>query len=215
MSLCLARHVRGVSVEDDLVFLDAEADAYFCLPAIEGVVVDPDGQVHGAPEQLAQALVEAGLAERGRLPTREPASVAPVARTARRILERLEAIDARPTLRRWRALAHAVLVARAGRRRPFAQLIAGPPGRVQTLTPAFLGDLAAYRRLTPWLPIDGACLFRSHMLRAYLRALGHDAAWIFGVSVWPFDAHCWLQVEDAVLDDEAERLSAYCPILVA
>ncbi|AZS21755.1 MULTISPECIES: lasso peptide biosynthesis B2 protein [unclassified Caulobacter] len=214
MSLCLARHVRGVSVEDDLVLLDAEADAYFCLPAIRGVVIDPDGQVHGAPEPLARALVEARLAERGTLPTTEPACVAPVARTARRILEHLETIDARATVRRWRALAHAVLVARAGRYRPFAQLIAGPPAQAQALSPDFLDDLAAYRRLTPWLPIDGACLFRSHMLRAYLRALGHDAAWVFGVSVWPFDAHCWLQVEDAVLDDEAERLSAYHPILV-
>ena len=51
------------------------------------------------------------------------------------------------------------------------------------------------------------------MLAAFLRSLGHRPTWVFGVRTWPFQAHCWLQVEDIALDDEAERLCAFAPIL--
>lgn len=215
MSLTLAPHVHGVTVDDDLVLLSIVDDTYFCLPAIAGLRIEPDGRVLGAPEMLASGLVDAGLAESTPHSSIVRTGAMPVRRTCRRLLEDAGARDAQPTLRRWRALARAVIAARAGQRCPFAQLVAGPAAKAQALTPEFLADVAAYRRIVPWLPIDGACLFRSHMLRTYLRALGHDAAWVFGVSVWPFRAHCWLQVEDVVLDDEAERLSAYRPILVA
>ena len=76
-----------------------------------------------------------------------------------------------------------------------------------------LADVAIWRRLAPWLPMDGVCLFRSGMLLAFLRALGPRPTWVFGVRTWPFQAHCWLQVEDIALDDEAERLCAYAPVL--
>ena len=39
------------------------------------------------------------------------------------------------------------------------------------------------------------------------------AVWVFGVRTWPFSAHCWLQIGDAVLDDDPERVGIYPPIL--
>jgi hypothetical protein len=36
---------------------------------------------------------------------------------------------------------------------------------------------------------------------------------VFGVRTWPFHAHCWLQVEDVVLDDHHERIGAYTPLM--
>lgn len=215
MPLRLAEHVHGVTIEDDLVLLDVHSDAYFCLPNAQGVRIARDGFIDHAPKALAVALVDGGMArvaERANAASR-PTSVA-VTRTARRLIETAEGLDARATPRRWRALLTATRAAVRSRGRPFADLVDGPRGSTQTLAAHMLADIAAYRRLLPWLPIDGACLFRSHMLRTYLRALGHDADWIFGVSVWPFRAHCWLQVGDVALDDEAERLSAYRPILV-
>ena len=47
-----------------------------------------------------------------------------------------------------------------------------------------------------------------------LRRAGQNAAWVFGVRTWPFSAHCWLQIGDAVLDDDPERVSRYTPIMV-
>jgi hypothetical protein len=72
---------------------------------------------------------------------------------------------------------------------------------------------AAFIRLMPWAPYQGACLHRAFLLLFMLRASGADAIWVFGVRTWPFSAHCWLQVGDSVLDDDPERVSLYTPIL--
>lgn len=81
------------------------------------------------------------------------------------------------------------------------------------------GDLEAevlgFQAWLPWAPFQGLCLYRSFILLRHLRRRGHDALWLFGVRTWPFEAHCWLQVGDMVLDDSADRISAYTPILVA
>lgn len=214
MSLCLADHVHGVTIEGDLVLLDANSDAYFCLPNVPDVSIASDGRLSGAPRTLAASLVEAGLAVASppRRAGRDPIGVV---RTARHLIGFTRQGPSPSSPRRWRAILEAVITARRGRGRPFLDLVRSPRPRADMLSQALLDDLSAYRRLTPWLPIDGACLFRSHMLRSYLRALGHDADWVFGVSVWPFRAHCWLQVGDVALDDEAERLAGYRPILVA
>jgi hypothetical protein len=73
----------------------------------------------------------------------------------------------------------------------------------------------AFQAWLPWTPFQGVCLYRSYMLLRRLRADGFEALWMFGVRTWPFEAHCWLQVGDVVLDDTAERIGAYTPILVA
>jgi hypothetical protein len=110
-------------------------------------------------------------------------------------------------------MGEAAMAAARGRRRPFDRLL---PDRLIGAPPPdarLLEDLAIFRRLAPWLPLDGLCLYRSHLLRTYLVALGHSVDWMFGVRTWPFRAHCWLQAGDVALDDEAERVSAYHPIM--
>jgi hypothetical protein len=74
-------------------------------------------------------------------------------------------------------------------------------------------DAQAFDQLMPFVPFQGECLFRSRLLLAYLRTEGRDATWVFGVRTRPFQAHCWLQLGDTVLDDAAERLCGYVPIL--
>lgn len=76
-------------------------------------------------------------------------------------------------------------------------------------------EVLGFQAWLPWAPFQGLCLYRSFMLLRHLRRRGHDALWLFGVRTWPFEAHCWLQVGDMVLDDSADRISAYTPILVA
>jgi hypothetical protein len=53
------------------------------------------------------------------------------------------------------------------------------------------------------------------MLLRLLHAKGLDAHWVFGVRTWPFQAHCWLQCEDLVLDDQPDRVRAFTPIMAA
>jgi hypothetical protein len=104
-------------------------------------------------------------------------------------------------------------------RNDFAQLVAfgrRHQGRSPDLPPspqmrALVGGFQAW---APWLPAPAKCLIRSFVLLRLLRRSGFDARWVFAVRTWPFEAHCWLQVGDLVLDDEVERLVAFHPILV-
>lgn len=215
MKLRLAPGIHAAMVEGDLVLLDVAADAYFCLPAAARDLALRGAELEVDASALAERLCAAGLALPlvAGLGATRPMPPAPT-RTARRLIEAGEARP-RASFHCALALAKAAVRALAGRRLAFEALL--PPGAAfvePSPSPDLLADLALYRGVTPWLPIDGACLFRSHMLRTYLVALGHRVSWVFGVRTWPFSAHCWLQAGDVVLDDEAERLAAYAPILV-
>ncbi len=216
MRLSLTDQVHGVLVEGDLVLLDVAADAYYCLPAGDQSLVLEGRRLDVTPDLLAQALCEAGLAAPLDALADPPSPMGAdwPTRTARAIIEADPAIARRPA--RWRhlsALIRAGLTARRAQRRVFAERLQPRASAIEPLSLTLLADLAIYRRLWPWAPFDGVCLFRSEMLRTYLRCLGHDATWVFAVRTWPFSAHCWLQVGDVALDDEAERLAAYHPIL--
>jgi hypothetical protein len=215
MGLWLAKDVHGVMIDDDAVFLDIATNAYFCLPAIGGVLRLRGRGLEVSAPGLAEDLVASGLASE--VPTDDAVILPPPPRrTARAVIEHLPLEDGgRPRARHWGAAILAGLANARDQHRAFAARLAAAP--VRGAEPAGLGlmaDLAAFRRMAPWLPFDGACLYRSGLLRRYLAILGHRVDWVFGVRTWPFAAHCWLQAGDMALDDEAERLVAYHPILV-
>ena len=210
MRLILAEHVHGALVDGDLVLLDVAADTYFCLPAADHALSLAGRSVRAEPEGLALALCEAGLAAPQTHAEPDALALVAPARTARALLDADPALAQAPT--RWRharALVTALAATRRADQRPFAARLGHAEPVASRCSPALLADLAVFRRVTPWLPIDGLCLFRSQFLRAYLRALGHRSTWTFGVRTWPFRAHCWLQAGDVALDDEAERLVAF------
>lgn len=217
MRLRLTKPVHAVMIDSDLVFLDIEADAYFCLPLPPGAARLESGRLVTDDLLLGQELVGAGLVEEAAADRSEPRwTPSTPSRTARALLETSAKRDARMRTRHVRALFTAIAAGLAARRRTFRQLIDGHATRAgsgEADIERVLCDLAVWRRLAPWLPLDGVCLFRSGMLSAFLTALGHRPTWVFGVRTWPFQAHCWLQVDDVVLDDEAERLCAFTPIL--
>ncbi len=73
---------------------------------------------------------------------------------------------------------------------------------------------ALFARWLPWVPSQGACLYRASFLRRFLAASGLTADWVFGVTTWPFSAHCWLQAGDLLLDDDLDRVATYTPLMV-
>jgi len=210
--LSLAPSAHLAVVDDDVVFLDVASDRYLCVPGgrdllrpspdLSGVAPShPDvGEALRAAGLLTTADVEArSLPGRPRadLPEGEPPSL--TFADARRLLGAV--FDA---LTRYRG-------------RPLSDILAfaaAPGAAAPQADPAEVVRLARlYRQVVVWLPLPRKCLIRSFVLLRFLQRSGLGARWVFGVRTWPFSAHCWLQMGDVVLDDFAERLVGYEPIL--
>ncbi|WP_029416643.1 lasso peptide biosynthesis B2 protein [Brevundimonas bacteroides] len=201
-----APKVHFAQVRSDIVVLDLRTDAYSCL--VDGgawLRIEPDQSLTVASPEYAAALVDAGLAAPGPSPGRRtwtPATraIAPEAPT-RPLLVMLCASRLMASTLTFRSWTLSGLLAPS----------APPRHRSARLVDA----LSAHRAVRPWIPFEGECLQTAYQLRHWLRACGHDPAWVFGVRTWPFAAHCWLQIGDGVVGDRLERVSRYTPILVA
>lgn len=210
MSLYLRSHVHAAVIGDHVVLLDVDGDAYLCLPGAARAFEAGDRHEVAAGATATQ-LLAAGLAQEtatGRPPRRLP----PL--PERTIIHdaRLAPLRPQSLLAAWGACRD---LERAGRTAGLTAYLAlgrsAPP-----LERDSVGVTAAARLfwdMAPWLPIRGQCLQRSAALVSYLRRLGLGAEWVFGVRLWPFAAHCWVQCDDACLNDDVERLQAFTPIL--
>jgi len=203
----LAPGVFLAMVEEDAVVLDLRADAYGCLPGLADRVRLVGHEVDAQPQVLAE-LGELGLLGEAAGPARRALPPPPT--------RELEPDRLRQGLLDSLAFVQSVRAAR--RLGPYAEVhkhVAGlPPSPPRRPDPRRAAALTAtFQRLLPWTPGQGACLYRAFVLLGLLRRAGQDAVWVFGVRTWPFSAHCWLQVGDAVLDDDPERVGAYTPIL--
>lgn len=217
-AFALAPGVHAVAIDGDVVLLNVTADAYFCLPDVgRDLVLDPGRGVLAidAPE-LASELTAAGLVRPA--PPDRPGAVSrlPTPPTD-------SALPRTCGVPRWRDLPEAALclfdlwVHYRGRAFvDIVQLMAVGSGASPDAAPsaALLEVVRGFHRWVPYAPVSGKCLLRSFMLLRLLRRRGHNARWVFGVSTWPFQAHCWLQCGDIVLDDTFERLDPFHPLMV-
>ncbi len=73
--------------------------------------------------------------------------------------------------------------------------------------------IAAFKHLRPIYPRAYLCLFDSLALLEFLASYRIFPRVVFGVVADPFQAHCWLQDGNIVLNDELERVCQYKPIL--
>lgn len=202
----LRRGVFGVVIDDDLALIDLDADDYLCFPggAVSVERQQADNLVLGGPG--TSQMIDAGLTADTRppgmtlptLPTRSVIHESPPPLTWRHILSALGAVRAVRRALRSPGL-HPVLAVSP---RPG---LATDPVRV-------IAAAKAFWRIAPWLTIEGECLVRSALLMNFLGRMGLSADWVFGVRLWPFSAHCWVQSGDVCLNDDVERLVAYTPI---
>lgn len=199
--------VYGVAVGDDLALIDLDADAYLCLPGGASGLKGGHGVALRLSGPTAAAVATAGLsADQAGLPRRTPPSL-----PSRTIL-----YDTPPNLSLGdvlRGLGAVLDLRRALRGAGLHPILAVAPDRDPAVNRQAVAQAAkAFWRLAPWLPMEGECLIRSAMLMSYLRRAGLSADWVFGVRLWPFSAHCWVQIDDLCLNDDIERLAAYTPI---
>lgn len=203
----LAAGVFMAKVGEDVALLDLRTDAYACLAGVGEDLALTDGGVR-ADLGLLGLLADAGLLAQDRPPSRRPLPPAAARELDPRRLRWPLAHAPNLVTAAWRAV-------RVGPGAPIRDLIAAlPPPPRSTPDPRRVASVVSgFRRMLPWVPRQGACLYRAFVLLTMLRQAGQDATWVFGVRTWPFGAHCWLQLEEAVLDDDPERVARYTPIM--
>lgn len=205
-----APSIHVASIEDDLVALDLENDAYFCLPGLGRHLIDAgDGQWTASNAAIADGLIETGLFQTAAL--RPPGPVLPSAvRTSRCYVG--------PGPGSMAGVPLATIMIREAWRihgRSLKALIGRSPNLPlrHDQTSEAMADARLFDQWMPWVPGQGQCLYRAYLLRAFLASRGRGSTWVFGVRTWPFSAHCWLQVGDVLLDDDLDRVALYTPIM--
>lgn len=205
----LRSHVHAAVLADDLVILDTRNDAYSCVPGGAPDLMEYDGSPMRARGRLAAALEAQGLIAAVPSPRRRP----PPLPTRTVIHDEPERVPLRDLVNGAGVVWDLRAAARGEGLTPYLA--------IQPESPSGPADRAAveaaarrFWRLSPWLPVEGVCLTRSAMLAAFLRRSGLRADWVFGVRLWPFAAHCWVQQDAVCLNDDVERLIAFTPILV-
>jgi hypothetical protein len=73
--------------------------------------------------------------------------------------------------------------------------------------------LAQFYALRPFFPRKYLCLFDSLALLEFFSRFALYPTWVFAVIPEPFEAHCWLQQEDVVLNDSVEEVTKFTPIM--
>ncbi len=201
----LPRHVFLCETPHFLVFLDLHRDRYCCIPRR---LLDPCTLVSQGlltSDRAGSKPVEATTAEP---PTLE------VKRSAR-IPALLASIELVPFLLACRRADHAL------RKRSLECVVQAIAVRSENGTHARTAlpveratRLAivfdALRLLYPRPPL---CTFDSLALLEFLASHGIYARWMFGVRADPFQAHCWVQLRDLLLNDRIERVARLTPIM--
>ncbi|MCW3837225.1 lasso peptide biosynthesis B2 protein [Sphingomonas canadensis] len=72
-----------------------------------------------------------------------------------------------------------------------------------------------FERSRNWTPIARNCLLDSLALDSWLARRGIVATLVFGIAAEPFQAHCWLQTRDALINDSYDHVSRFTPIFSA
>lgn len=200
--------VHLAAVDDDVVALDLRTDAYFCLPDLAlHLVARADGGWTPSSAAVADGLLQTGLFQPGlsRAPGAVPAPVQTSRSSVRQTSPSSSAVLLTVIAREaWRINGRSV--------RDLLDQSPSRPVRPERGEEA-MAEAQLFDRWCTWIPGQGQCLYRAYLLRAFLAARGHGAAWVFGVRTWPFAAHCWLQIGDILLDDDLDRVSVYTPIL--
>jgi hypothetical protein len=217
------------------VFLDLARDRYFSvkrehlqllMPQIVGSFRRPANEPLSVEMQaLATSLVAKGLLTLDRTEASGPnegprsgarppsSSLMDDSASGTRVRARLSALFVAAATRAYVSLATRPLrstVERVKRRRRRHQTRAAPFDFARAASVVRQFDV-----LRPWFPRNYLCLFDSLALLELLALYGLYPTWVFGVHPEPFEAHCWLQQNDVVLNDSMAHVETFVPIMVA
>lgn len=207
------------------VFLDIEADLYFCLPDdIERAFIAYSTGADGA-EAAIPMLVERRILTPGKFLDCDmpPGQTGAPLRSALEIpvLHAGSGMTAVPEL-----MATIWTCRRQIRAKPFKEVLdsaaryrrqrclpptdaSGPAHEQQILQAACI-----FNRARPYIPIATNCLLDSIALSRFLARRHFRADIVLGVTYEPFSAHCWVQSADIALNEAVGNATAYTVIKV-
>lgn len=206
-------HVFFAVLGADLVVLDTRTDRYV---AIANAVLPPTSDTKPGQQLLLRpeaekALVEANLLdpETARLPA-SAARLQPSSSSDRPVPGPIGPFDL------WHLLAAATgCFLRLRRQRPCSEYAGCEPSvgapRCDPEVRRALGALATLRLI---VPLPSRCLPAALITSLFLRRKGIDTQVVFGVRSHPFEAHCWVERDGILLEDDADRVRAFTPIAV-
>ncbi|HEU5443086.1 MAG TPA: lasso peptide biosynthesis B2 protein [Steroidobacteraceae bacterium] len=229
----LAPHVYSCVSGQHVVLMDLERDKYVAVvPAdrlarwVRGWPVgavpaagSSDGAAQGADPLVSQMLAQGMLVCDPHVG--KPATPVATARPQRSLVE--FDLDVRPRVggtQLWRFARSCLRAQLSLKLRPVQSIVEAVRERKarggREADPARLRSLVtAFARLRPlFYTLRCACLLDSLTLLHFLSAEGVYPDWVFGVKTEPFDAHCWVQQGEVLLNDVPDRVRQYSPILV-
>ncbi|MEX2126104.1 MAG: lasso peptide biosynthesis B2 protein [Woeseia sp.] len=232
--LILARHAYVCHADEHLVFLDLRQDKYLCLGREQSLAVRPfltESAIieHAAVRSMEsgqcidralEVLVENGLLVDDRASGKDAAHVSaelplsgmtvgahgrPAVVKFRDVRNFFGAAVLASTRLRWNSLESTVR--RVERRKGAAKRSA------IDRYPRVREHTAVFHALRRYYPRDYLCLFDSLSLVEFLARYRVFPQWVFGVTMEPFRAHCWVQDGSAILNDTVENVRNYTPIM--
>ena len=217
MPWTLLPHLSACVAGESVMLLDLRQDRYFRLPEPMGRTTCAwlTGRTAAPPPTLIALLERSGVLKKGDASLRAPALV----------LTDIPAVLDTPVTPERLGPARALGIARAVagswlnlRTRRLHILVAAR--RIWRASQPFSGDaispecLAGYHRARRLVPIAKNCLMDSMALDAWLGSSEPGRHLVFGVTVEPFLAHCWLQSPSRILNDNYDHVRRYTPILI-
>lgn len=219
MGYRLRDHVTFCDVAGRLIFLDVAADRYFCLSdTAEAQFRAVAGQVQSSRDVPGHAL-QTMIEERLLIETDGGTEIQPCRPPPPPMASLLEGISPSrkaPTLGTFARLVASIVRLRV---QPLdANLSMVSAQRRRSRRDADNDALAAiaceFASASRWLSSTDRCLAQSLAVARTARRSGIPVTVVFGVSLGPFEAHCWVQCGDTVVNDRVDTVTRFMPILV-
>lgn len=212
-------------VDDHPIFLDISGDRYFMLPTTleHAFTAYIDGR-DSSTSSLRALLEHKILLPAGHLKRRcQTSSAKPTTRSAMEDHTRDEGVSARVYLE---VLAIVCKIRSRLRRKGLYTLLndlavhrrskVSPTDTVsrKSIEANIVAAANQFRYARKWVPLGTTCLLDSLSLVTYLANRHLPADLVFGVTLSPFSAHCWVQFRHIVLNETVTGAAAHTQILV-